>query len=95
MGQIIKSKIIEENGVFKYFDKEGNELHDGDMVHFEAGATVDGKPMDLKLYETEDGELGTDATNPSWIERGMAVACQYGIYPLNEKNLLYATLIKN
>lgn len=25
--------------------------------------------------------LGTDATNPIWIEKGRAVPCEYGIYP--------------
>ena len=29
-----------------------------------------------------DDQLGTDATNPSWIKSGRAIACEYGIYPL-------------
>lgn len=36
----------------------------------------------MKVYLTTEGELGTDATNPSWIKSGRAVPCEYGIYPL-------------
>ena len=34
---------------------------------------------------TTEGELGTDATNPKWIENGRAVECEYGIYPLTRQ----------
>ena len=71
-----------ENGkeVVRYFDKEGNELFEGDSVRYESGRVE-------KLYLTEKGELGTDATNPALIESGRAVECEYGIYPLNYMDL--------
>ena len=71
----IKAKIIEENGVYTYFDREGNELHDGDTIMWADGRTE-------KLYATVEGRLGTDATNPSWLASGRAVECEYGVYPL-------------
>lgn len=70
-----KARIIEENGVYTYFDREGNELHDGDTIMWADGRTE-------KLYATVQGLLGTDATNPSWLASGRAVECQYGVYPL-------------
>ena len=70
-----KARIIEENGVYTYLDREGNELHDGDTIMW-----ADGRAE--KLYATEEGRLGTDATNPSWLASGRAVECQYGVYPL-------------
>ena len=70
-----KAKIIEENDVYTYFDREGNELHDGDTIMWADGRTE-------KLYATVEGRLGTDATNPSWLASGRAVECQYGVYPL-------------
>ena len=70
-----KARIIEENDIYTYFDKEGNELHDGDTIMWADGRTE-------KLYATVEGRLGTDATNPSWIASGRAVECQYGVYPL-------------
>lgn len=70
-----KARIIEENGVYIYLDREGNELHDGDTIMWADGRTE-------KLYATVEGRLGTDATNPSWLASGRAVECQYGVYPL-------------
>ena len=66
-----------ENGTYHYFDRNGTELHDGDVVQYESGSRQ-------KLYLTENGRLGTDATNPVWIANGRAVPCEYGIYPLEE-----------
>ena len=66
-----------ENGTYHYFDRNGTELHDGDVVQYESGSRQ-------KLYLTVDGRLGTDATNPVWIANGRAVPCEYGIYPLEE-----------
>ena len=66
-----------ENGKTKYFDKNGKEITDGCKIKFSDGRIK-------KVYLTEKDELGTDATNPLWIEIGRAVECEYGIYPLNE-----------
>jgi hypothetical protein len=38
-----------------------------------------------RVYRTEKGELGVDATNPIWVDRGLAVPCEYGIYPLTKE----------
>lgn len=70
-----KARIIEENDVYTYFDKNGNELHDGDTIMWADGRTEE-------LYATTDGRLGTDATNPRWLASGRAVEYQYGVYPL-------------
>ena len=43
---------------------------------------LDGSRNVKKLYRTENRELGTDATNPIRIERGLSVPCEAGIYPL-------------
>ncbi len=78
----MEARIIEEerktaNGVqyFRYFDKNGTELSEGDIIRYEDGRWE-------CLYLTDGGELGVDATNKSWIESGRAVPCEYGIYPL-------------
>lgn len=50
------------------------------------GCTIrytDGK--EKKVYLTENGELGTDATNQKWIESGRAAECEFGIYPLENE----------
>ena len=60
----------------RYFDRHGVEIHDDMVIQF----TGEDRPQ--KVYVTEDGELGTDATNPLWIEKGRAVECEYGVYPL-------------
>lgn len=59
-----------------YKDMNGREIHEGDVVY------MDGR--NRKVYATEDGYLGTDATNPVWIESGKAVECEYGIYQFTE-----------
>lgn len=66
--------------VIRYFDREGNELFAGDQVRYESECVE-------KLYLTENEELGTDATNSSWIESGRAVECEYDIYPINYMDL--------
>ena len=71
-----KAKVIEENGAYRYFDKDGNEIHDGDIIVCENGRREE------KVYLAENGTLGTDATNPCWIASGRAVPCEYGVYPL-------------
>lgn len=70
-----KATIISKPGTYRYFDKNGTELKDGDTICYASGRTE-------KLYRTTDGRLGTDATNPSWIASGRAEPCEYGIYPL-------------
>lgn len=62
----------------KYFDKNGKEITEGCKIKFESGRIE-------KVYLTTEGELGTDATNPKWIENGRAVECEYGIYPLTRQ----------
>lgn len=58
---------------FRYYDMNGQELHDGDTV------LMNGREQ--QVYLTEHGYLGTDATNPKWVESGRAAPCEYGIYP--------------
>ena len=67
-----------ENGKYKYFDKNGKEITEGCKVRY-----ADGKIK--SVYLTENDELGTDATNPIWIENGRAVPCEYGIYPFEKQ----------
>lgn len=67
--------IKTENGKKRYYDRNGNEITDGCKIRYENGTIK-------KVYLTEKDELGTDATNPLWIESGRAVPCEYGIYPL-------------
>lgn len=62
----------------RYFDKNGKEITDGCKIKY-ANGTV------KKVYLTENELLGTDATNPKWIENGRAVPCEYGIYPLERE----------
>ena len=76
----MNAKIISENGKYRYFDKNGTELHDEDTIVWDSG-------KEEKVYLTTQGQLGTDATNPYWIESGRAIACEYGVYPLTEKDL--------
>ena len=67
-----------ENGQRKYFDKNGVEITEGCKVKYadrKRSRTV------YTVYRTTEDELGTDATNPVWVEKGWAVPCEYGIYP--------------
>ena len=71
-----------ENGQKKYFDRNGKEITEGCEIKFiHADKSLE---RTEKIYMTENNELGTDATNPKWIARGLAVPCEYGIYPLNK-----------
>ena len=67
--------ILFENDKPHYFDKNGKKITEGCTIRYEDGHTE-------KIYLTTEGELGTDATNPSWIKSGRAIPCEYGIYPL-------------
>ena len=69
-----------ENGIRKYFDRNGTEITEGCTIKYLNGDRS--LQRTTKVYRTEENELGTDATNPKWIESGRAVPCEYGIYPL-------------
>lgn len=76
--------IDDSTSKYRYFDRHGSELHAGDTIRWD-----DGK-LEV-LYEWGDGEvigLGTDATNPVWIQDGRAFECEYGIYPLTVKDTM-------
>lgn len=66
-------KIDETKDGYKYYDMNGEEIHAGDFV------MLNGRKE--KVHLTERGYLGTDATNPVWLESGRAVECEYGVYP--------------
>lgn len=67
-----------KNNTMHYYDKNGKEITDGCTIKYPDGKT-------RMVYLTDQDELGTDATNPYWIETGKAVPCEYGIYPLEEE----------
>ena len=69
-----------ESGQKKYFDRNGKEITEGCEIKYLHGD----RSLERieKVYRTEEGELGVDATNPRWIATGRAVPCEYGIYPL-------------
>jgi hypothetical protein len=71
-------KIIYNKGNAQYFDVYGREILAGDEVFLNGRIQV--------VVRTEDGYLGTDATNPAWIEKGWAVPFEYGVYPFNEED---------
>ena len=72
-----------ENGKPKYFDRNGKEITEGCAIkHIHGDKSLE---RIKEVYLTENDELGTDATNPRWIESGRAVPCEYGIYPLTEE----------
>lgn len=64
-----------ENGKRQYFDRNRKEITEGCKIRYSNGLVKE-------VYVTEENELGTDATNPKWIEKGRAVPCEFGIYPL-------------
>jgi hypothetical protein len=68
-----------EEGKKKYFDRNGKEITEGCYVRYPHGD----KSLERieKVHRTDNNELGTDATNKTWIENGWAVPCEYGIYP--------------
>ena len=76
-----------ENGQRKYFDKNGIEIVKDCIVRYPNG-------KEMQIYETTEGELGIDATNPKWIENGRAVPCEYGIYPLNKEDTEMVEVVK-
>lgn len=62
----------------KYFDRNGREITEDCNIRYVNGRVE-------KVYLTEDGQLGTDATNKRWIETGRAIPCEWGIYPLTRE----------
>lgn len=72
---------------FRYWDKNGNEIHNGDVI------MLHGRSEKVYLLDDEE-QLGIDATNPKWIESGRAVPCEYGCYPLHLDDLAECELIK-
>lgn len=75
-------KYVEKDGkmIPLYFDKNGKRVLEGSIIKRPNGKLE-------RVYLTEDGELGTDATNPKWIETGRAVEGEFGIYPLTDTDL--------
>ena len=73
--------IVYEGGKRKYYDRNGKEIIEGCKVRY----TNNSRSQEVyKVYQTSEGELGTDATNPKWIESGRAIPCEYGIFPFNK-----------
>lgn len=72
-----------ENGKRKYFDRNGKEITEGCKIKYLHGDKSLERTM--MVYRTEEDELGTDATNPAWIDKGWAVPCEFGIYPLTNE----------
>ena len=67
----------------QYFDKEGNEIREGDKLQ------MDGDDRIYTVYAYDDDAyheigLGIDSTNPVWIESGRAEECEFGLYPLDD-----------
>ena len=85
----MKSTIVYNmNGTYQYYDMHGNELHEGDVIRFNE------EGPEKELYRTVNGYLGTDATNPVWIENGRAVPCEFGIYTLEQHEMQYVGLVR-
>lgn len=87
-----EATIIHDGDTFRYFDRNGVELYDGDSVLIDGEAMLDGNSKVMRLYETEDGELGVDATNPAWLEKGYP-PCSFGIYPISVDTLAHAVKV--
>ena len=72
-----------ENGIKRYFDRNGKEITEGCEIKYLHGDKT--LQRIERVYKTTENELGIDATNPIWIERGWAEPCEHGIYPLNKE----------
>lgn len=66
------------DGKPQYFDNDGAEISDGDIVFTEG--------RNRRVLLTDRDELGTDATNPAWIKAGRASEGDCGVYPFEECN---------
>ena len=69
--------ITFENGVRRYFDKHRREIVKDSIIRYPSG-------VEERVYETDHGELSTDATSRGWIATGRAVPCEFGIFPLTK-----------
>lgn len=76
-----------KDGTIQYYDKNGTEITEGCRILFPNGRIE-------RVYLTQNGELGWDATNPNWIARGLATPCEYGIYPLTNQDTSVVEVIK-
>lgn len=76
----LKGKVLEENGTYRYFDKNGTELFAGDTIRYDDGTTE-------KLFLSEKGQLGIDSTNPNWHKRDGEPYGGFGLYPLTVSDL--------
>lgn len=73
----LKATILEEGGTYRYFDKNGTELFAGDTIRYDDGTTE-------KLFLSEEGQLGIDATNPNWHKKEGGPYGGFGLYPLGK-----------
>lgn len=64
----------------EYHDKNGAILQAGDLIRWPDGQIQ-------KLASTTSGGLGTDATNPVWVENEWAAPFEFGIYPLTAADM--------
>lgn len=70
-------KIID--GKKHYYDKDGIEITVGSKIKYPSGHIKE-------VYLSNTGDLGTDATNPEWIESGRAEPLEWGVLPLMVKD---------
>ena len=79
----------------RYFDKDGNELHEGDNM-VQSGDYLDTSYRGRidRIGSNEEGYLGTDATNRKQIEAGLRSPFECGIYLFNEDDMNYITLVQ-
>lgn len=73
-------KFDKTSGKYRYFDKYGQEILEGNYI------LMDGRYRRVYMLDKEINELGTDATNPSWVKSGRAVPCEYGCYPITPQD---------
>lgn len=76
----LKATILEESGIYRYFDKSGTELFAGDTIRYDDGTTE-------KLFLSKEGQLGIDSTNPNWHKRDGGPYWGFGLYPLGKNEL--------